>query len=54
MMSAFFYLQPTLFRLLNNCIKLMLNPFFLKYEGGQIDPTQEKLQWMLVFCFIIG
>ena len=35
MMSAFFHLQHTLNRLFNDCIKLLiLDKFFLKYEGG--------------------
>ena len=45
MMSAFFHFQCILTRLFNNCIViLILDKFFLKYEGGsQNDPPQEKL-----------
>ena len=40
MMTRFFYFQPTLHRFFKGCIKLY--QFFLKYEGGQIDPLPEK------------
>ena len=38
MMSVFFYFQPTLNRLFSNCIKLILDKFFLKYT----QPTFKK------------
>ena len=45
MMSTFFHFQFILNRLFNNCIViLILDKFFLKYEGGsQNDPPHEKL-----------